>query len=173
MNLRRWLGRRSGAPLGTLALVLVISTLAQAASPTLPPPQLSFTHIFQKTGVAVGAGGDTVTFQFDVPLGRVLVVESVSARVVVPTGQIVTAQVSCTGSSSNGQFASASQFLLFQTFTIGAQDRFLAHQLVRCYVAGTGSGSDLTAVVQRHPSDGVFGSVDVSIAGSLLDTPEP
>jgi hypothetical protein len=27
--------------------------------------------------------------------------------------------------------------------------------------------------VQRHPSDGVFGSVDVSIAGSLLDTPEP
>ncbi|HSF04712.1 MAG TPA: hypothetical protein VLG10_02880 [Methylomirabilota bacterium] len=151
--------------------MLVIPTVAPAQS-IIPPPQLFPTNIFQQTGIAEGAGENSVTFSFDVPAGRVLVVENISARVVVPKGQIVTAQVNCNGASQGGQFASASQFLLFQTTTIEGQDRYLAQQLARCYVAGTTSQSELTAVVQRHPSDvGLFESVDVSVSGFLMDTP--
>jgi hypothetical protein len=169
MNHRRWFWLVSGVVVGTLALALAIPTVARAAQPT-SPVQHSPTQIFQKTGVVEGHEGNTVTFQFDVPAGKVLVVENISARVFVPSGQIVTAHLNCNGSSL-GEFDFTSKFLLFQRITLPTQERFDADQPTRCYAAGTSSGSELTAVVQRNLIDGLFMSVDVSVSGYLIDTP--
>jgi hypothetical protein len=86
MHRCRWFWLASSSLVGTLALSLAIPIIAQAAQST-SPVQHSPTQIFQKTGVAEGQCGNTVTFQFDVPSGKVLVVGNISARVFVPTGQ--------------------------------------------------------------------------------------
>jgi hypothetical protein len=165
----RWSWPAFSALVGTLACALALPSLAPAGQPT-SPVQHAPQQIFQKTGVVEGQSGNTVTFSFDVPAGKVLVVEHLSVRVFVPSGQLVSAQLNCHG-SSQGAFDFTSKFLLFQRTTLATQDRFDADQLVRCYVAGGASGSELTAVVQRNLVAGEFVSVDFSISGYLIAAP--
>lgn len=166
MNRCRWFWLACRSLVGTLALSLAIPIVAQAAPPT-SPIQHAPTQIFQNTLFKEGVSGNRVEFTFNVPPGKVLVVENVSARVGVPAGQIVTAQLNC-----NGFSPVASIFLLFQRTTFDTQERFNAHQLTRCYAMGS-----LVAIVLRFPPregeelSGDFLSVDVSIFGYLIDKP--
>lgn len=170
--MNRW--RRPAVTQLYMGVALALSVLVPGIAHS-QPPTASVQHapslIYQQTKFVEEVGGQTQTFNFDVPSGKVLVVENVSARVFVPTGQTVTGQMNCNGVSPAADFSHGNKFLIFDIIPSGTNNRFVAHHLTRCYVFGTSSASELVMVIQRDSASGNFVSVDVSISGYLIDAP--
>lgn len=117
-----------------------------------------------------GAGRRFRTFGFDVPAGKMLVIETVTVTAVVETGQKVRATLSVQGNGAGDEFFGVSQHVvtLEQVAGFGPGDYFEKTQSMRGYAAGP---SGVSIQIERNSDVGAGGAVGCSISGYLADLP--
>jgi hypothetical protein len=106
------------------------------------------------------------TFNFTVPAGKRLVIETISARIFVPAGQQVVAQISTELNNS-----SAFVFLPFNfkfTEDLFPEDDYIATIPVRIY---SDPGTRPSVLVRRNSTQGESASGSVQCFGYLINLP--
>ena len=121
-------------------------------------------QIFEKiiSGPIPISGTSLTTTIFTAPLGKRLVIEYVSARILMPLGQKVSFQVQL----SVGPSIPLVNVPAISQGTFFAEDLFIASQQVRIYVD---PGVGVSLVTSRSTTSGGWNNTDWSVVGHLVD----
>lgn len=118
-----------------------------------------------------GAGRRFRSFHIDVPPGKILVVETVTATAVAEAGQKVRTTVIFQGSGVNSiEFAVSEHVLtLEQVAGFGPGDYFEKTQSMKGYAAGE---AGVIVQIERNSDAGDGGRVSYALSGYLIDLPQ-
>ena len=170
---------------GLIALFTPTRTQGQGGPPTqnvnvvntpLPVKDVSVPVPFQSSNEFVNMpDGESVrNFSFDIPEGKMLVVEHVSFRAELPPGQAAAATLRCQGGLAIDPAHFRIPFELEGTFpvevgeTVVGLSLFVANSPVRCYADGS---QGLAASVLRNSTTGAAGRINFSFSGHLVAQP--
>jgi hypothetical protein len=163
-----------GILIGSIILAQPFVSHSQNQVPPIPvevikaPPCCVPKHPFRKLIQCFGTNGKSfVSSDFFVPSGKRLVIENVSVKAFLPSGEQLQVGFTYSDPSDPGVFIRQDFPVTSQGIRFPGADDFVASQQMRVYVD---SGTLITVFGHREPDHGFF-NVDFSFSGFLVDLP--